>query len=182
MNGITAIRKKLGLNQQQVAEWLGISRSLVALYEREERKLPHSAVVQLAALEIALYGIQQTRLTAGHKQQSNPHSFQRHEYAKRSLNRQAKACGFKAAKMRMKLITLKTAHEQMAEWLEAIESLILQLPKDPGNNMKLLWLQAQQQMALKKLQECDPAAQLIMEAKIAVMDAAKEVHERMSGG
>lgn len=52
MSSLKAIREKFGVSQQDAAHWLGISRSLVALYERGIRSLPTHALLQLAKLEM----------------------------------------------------------------------------------------------------------------------------------
>lgn len=52
MNNLKKIRENFGLSQQQVAYWLGVSRSLVEHYERGIRNLPAHALLQLSKLEM----------------------------------------------------------------------------------------------------------------------------------
>ena len=52
MNNLKKIRENFGLSQQQVAHWLGVSRSLAEHYERGIRNLPAYALLQLAKLEL----------------------------------------------------------------------------------------------------------------------------------
>lgn len=52
MNQITEIRSVLGLNQQELSEILGISRSMLAMVEKSERKLSGAAIVKLGQLEL----------------------------------------------------------------------------------------------------------------------------------
>lgn len=54
MKTTVVIRKKLGLSQYQLAHYLGITRSLLVMYETGKRDLPTSALVQLAVLELFL--------------------------------------------------------------------------------------------------------------------------------
>ena len=54
MSSLKNIREKFGISQQQVAHWLGISRSLAEHYERGIRSLPTHALLQLAKLELVL--------------------------------------------------------------------------------------------------------------------------------
>ena len=179
MNGLKIIRIKLGLSQQQAAVLLGISRSHVAHYEREMRSIPVDAVTKLASLEIMLANMQQHKGAAANKNEPHPNSIKRYELTKKTFQLHAKYCGLKANKMRRELTGLQTIHEQTIDWLQAIENFIEELSKDAENNIQLLWLQAQHQQALKKLKECDATAQLVMEAKIATLDALKEIHQRM---
>jgi DNA-binding XRE family transcriptional regulator len=50
------IRRKLGLTQEMMAGWLGISRISVALAEGVHRPMPMSTAVQAARLALATYG------------------------------------------------------------------------------------------------------------------------------
>jgi transcriptional regulator with XRE-family HTH domain len=56
IEGIAATRVRLGLSQQEFADQLGISRSLVAKAEGRQRTLPTSTIVKIASLEILLAG------------------------------------------------------------------------------------------------------------------------------
>ncbi|MEO6670970.1 MAG: helix-turn-helix transcriptional regulator [Ferruginibacter sp.] len=52
MSSLKKIREKFGISQQEIAHWLGISRSLAAHYELGTRALPTDALLQLAKLEM----------------------------------------------------------------------------------------------------------------------------------
>jgi transcriptional regulator with XRE-family HTH domain len=58
MKGSTIIRQKLGISQLQMAEWLGVSRSLLTYYENGSRKLSTPALLKLARLEIMIHAIE----------------------------------------------------------------------------------------------------------------------------
>ena len=178
MNGISSIRSKFGLNQQQIAEWLGISRSLVAHYEREARSLPTSAVLQLARLEIMIAHLQKSKRTGTNKYEAHPSSTERYIHTQNALQQHARVCSYKAEIMRKELTALQIMHIQTLEWLEAIESLLSAKRNEDHDKMELLWLQAQYQQALKKLEQCDDAAQLRMQVKIASLEAIAAVHEQ----
>ncbi len=47
-------RAQLQLSQQELAAYLGVSRSVISMYERGERTLPTAALIKLSELEIAL--------------------------------------------------------------------------------------------------------------------------------
>lgn len=55
-------RNNLQLSQQELAAYLGVSRSVISMYERGERELPTAALIKLSELEIA-----STKLTAAKK-------------------------------------------------------------------------------------------------------------------
>ena len=179
MNGIRSIRLKFGLNQQQIALWLGISRSLVAHYERETRSLPTSAVLQLARLEILIDNMQQAKRTGTTKYEIHPSSAERHIQTQKVLQQHAEICSYKAEKMRKELTDLQIMHKQTLEWLQVLENMLADPASAAYDKMELLWLQVQQRQALKKLGQCDEAAQLKARVKIESLEAVAEVHGRM---
>jgi len=54
VKGFAALRQKLGYTQQQLANYLGVSRGMIFLVEKGKRSLSVSALLKLAALEKAL--------------------------------------------------------------------------------------------------------------------------------
>ena len=52
MSSLKIIREKFGITQSEIAQWLGVSRSLAEHYENGIRGLPTPALLQLAKLEI----------------------------------------------------------------------------------------------------------------------------------
>ena len=53
LQGVTAIRIKLGLTQLALAQYLGISKSLVSMVENGHRSLPTAALIKISELEMA---------------------------------------------------------------------------------------------------------------------------------
>lgn len=54
VNGFAAIRRKLGYTQKELAERLGVDRTLVVKVEDGKRSFPLAALMKLAALEKAI--------------------------------------------------------------------------------------------------------------------------------
>ncbi|MEO7584690.1 MAG: helix-turn-helix domain-containing protein [Ferruginibacter sp.] len=50
MNASKEIRQKFGLSQEQMAQYLSVSRSLLSLHEIGKRDLPTAAMVKLSEL------------------------------------------------------------------------------------------------------------------------------------
>lgn len=53
-HSIVVLRERTGLSQAHLADMLGINRSLVNMYERNQRSLPTAAVIKLLELEKAM--------------------------------------------------------------------------------------------------------------------------------
>jgi transcriptional regulator with XRE-family HTH domain len=54
MKASQLIREQLGLSQEIMAYYLGVTKSLLAMYERGKREIPTSAMVKLAEMELFL--------------------------------------------------------------------------------------------------------------------------------
>jgi len=95
------IRKKLGLSQQQLAHYLGITRSLLVMYETGKRDLPTSVIVQLAILELFL---QQSEIT---NYQPTPLSAIQIEEIEKEMSKLQKENEFKQIQLKMQLEALE---------------------------------------------------------------------------
>ena len=180
MNGIKLLRLKLGLGQQQMAAWLCVSRSLVALYEREERSLPPAAVAKLAQLEIIVYNLELSKQLQLRETFKHAGSNKRHKHTKQMFLQHARVCAAKVLIMRSELTGLENTHTQTIACLVVLETLLKELPDEAENKIQFLWLRSQQQQTLEKLKRCDEAAQLLIKAKMAMLEATKEVLEKLS--
>lgn len=94
MKATKIIREKCDLSQHQLAVYLGITRSQLALAETGRRTLPTSALIKLAQLETSL--------------QNNIHYKQQHLQTQAgkdlaAMRRHAKACTHKAGIAKIKL-------------------------------------------------------------------------------
>ena len=58
------LRTKLLLSQEQLAGCIGVSRSLLKLYEAGLRSLPAAAFIKLAKMEVLLAGMQDMKASA----------------------------------------------------------------------------------------------------------------------
>lgn len=59
MNSILDFRNAVGLGQNDLAEWLSISRSLLSLVELERKSLPTPALIRLSKLKLALKDLEE---------------------------------------------------------------------------------------------------------------------------
>ena len=61
LRGITAVRVKLGFTQQEFADYLDISKSLVSMVEKRKRTITAPALGRIISLEAALSSCLETR-------------------------------------------------------------------------------------------------------------------------
>lgn len=141
MSAIKEIRELTGLSQYKLAEWLGVSRSMVYLVEKGKRFLPSEASVKLSAMLLLLQSLkkgQDENNLPGHPKHLIPSlaeehqkMIQFHEEQVASLRKQAKKLETIKSKASSKISLLKNLQEedlpffQKSEadkkWLETME-------------------------------------------------------------
>ena len=106
MKASQLIREQLGLSQEIMAYYLGITKSLLAMYERGKREIPTSAMVTLAEMELFLNQKQETSKQQNvllNKQQSKVQSL---------IEKQLIELELKQIKEQRKLVAIEKKHQQ----------------------------------------------------------------------
>ncbi|MEO6556273.1 MAG: helix-turn-helix transcriptional regulator, partial [Ferruginibacter sp.] len=166
MYNLQTIRQKLGLTQQQAADWMQVSRNVIAKYENNLSTLSTGAWIQLIRLSKMVDDLETGEITARHIT-TDPG-------VEDPLVSRAADCAYKSELLQIKLTELQTVHEQTQKWIILIHELMLH-PKD---EQERLWLQWQLGEANLRLSSCGTAAQLILEAKIAALDAVVGLYKK----
>ena len=178
MTGPAFIREQLGLTQDEVAEWLDISRSLVANYERGERSLPTAALLQLGRLDIIYADMLKKKATPKTNKVPDAASQKRHAVLKEDLSSNAEILRYKAQKMRRDLKKVEEKHEQSLLLIEITDLLAVENSQEKKNNGSLQWFRVKQKKAIQNLKTCDETVQLKMKVKIETMEAMARVCEK----
>ena len=129
MKATQLFRDQLGLTQELMAQYLGISRSLLAMYEKGKRELPTAALVKLA--DITLF-FEQKKTTA---KETSKHLKQQELEVKKLLIHHAKELEYKQIKEQRLLEAMEKKHNQNLQ-LNAL-ALHLQSNKDLQANVLL---------------------------------------------
>lgn len=170
MNSITLIRKKLGLKQEEIAQWLGISRSLVSNYEREERSLPREASMQLTRLEI-VFGKMETNKGLPNKNSLSP---ERKMLAQQQHKWFMEDCALKAAMLSRRLAAMQRKHDQIINRIEMLE-ILLNEPTDKNDKFSLSWVRTRLTKAKKSLESCDEVQQQKLKLNIKMHEKASKI-------
>jgi transcriptional regulator with XRE-family HTH domain len=174
MNILQNMRRKLGISQSALAEWLGISRSHLAMIEANRRRLPGAYVLKLAEL-------------ASKKQNNKPAPGQPMEEHIQSIT--AKDADVKLKELLLSRCSLelrklnKLFSQMQAKYIDLEESrkLIEGLSgNEPGNAGKEVYWRIQYENVLSKLERCGPGQQARIARRI-VMLSAEALHYRLSG-
>lgn len=168
------LRTKYGLNQQEIAEWLEVSRSQVAHFERNTRQLPKAASEKHSKLLVLMAELEINSSKKGVNWEPLPDSRQRLKKMARELEFQKKVAAHKALKMKQVYLALKKKYTQTRSLMYLLEQLIKQHPKDEKSKDSL-WLEIKYRDAEKRLVTCDEAVQLSIMGKIAGLEALASV-------
>ncbi|MFT3910318.1 MAG: transcriptional regulator [Ferruginibacter sp.] len=195
MSSLKNIREKFGISQEDAASWLGISRSLVALYERGIRNLPTHALLQLGRLEMmvvefekddpelktpdsTLTGSRGSKSSRGYEASSElpeplkPLEHNLHPRLAVELN--------KANRLQQQLSVIKNRHAVLHQQMLLIKKMMDNCDKQTNEKEKL-WLQMLYHGVCCKLSKFDESKQLPLKAKIMVMRIKQELMDKKTG-
>lgn len=168
-SSLAAIRKRLGLTQQQLADKLNISRSAVMMAENGHRSLPTEALLEVARLEINLSGPGEVHAMP-HPAESESLEKCRREFDR--LVEEESNCRLKSRKLIAKLGVMKLQYQRSRTWLHLVEMSL----EEHGAGE---WLQRQQQQVIARLNTCSLPEQALITARISLLDAQAEMHRAM---
>jgi hypothetical protein len=159
MNGIKKIRNELGLNQQDLSDYLSVVRSAIALAETNRQQLPANALLKLDELFLKISSSDDIHLTTTelNEQQNELQLFLQEE---ENVNVE------KAKQLQTKLTNIKNNYNKALKLLQAVRSLQQQLPNIPANKKDLLWLAAMEAAAIEKTKVNGLVAQHTLQIKI----------------
>ena len=132
MKSSQIIREQLGLSQEIMAYYLGITKSLLAMYERGKREIPTAAMVKLAEMELFLNQKQEIS-----KQESELLNKQEAK-VQDLLEQYSKELEYKLIKEQRKLDAIQKKYNQSLK----LNSFVAHLQKNESKQATLIKLQA----------------------------------------
>ncbi|MBY0486139.1 MAG: helix-turn-helix transcriptional regulator [Flavobacteriaceae bacterium] len=154
MKSSQLIREQLGLSQEVLAFYLGITKSLLAMYERGKREIPIAALVKLAEMELFL-----NQNFENTKEQNNLQKQQETKVAS-LLEHYFKELEYKQLVEQRKLEALQKKYNQSLKLMafvvqldevKSISSELLQLQANTGIEKNGLIAQTIQQLKLESI-------------------------------
>ena len=174
MKKALAIRTQLDLTQDMLAAYLGVSRSMLNMYEQGKRKLPTPALIKLGRLEMAYHaGMLAATNRAGDDATA---SIKNISEIVQNLQRRATACRRQAAELDRKL--------QLAQQESRHLHTVIQLPELlKGNNSTTantaadkLWLEILEEKARKQSAQ-SAAEKFILQHRLLLLLNEAAAHE-----
>ncbi len=123
-------RAQLHLTQQELAVFLGVSQSLLSMYEKDRRELPTQASLKLARLESELHQFQQQKTVPAPKEAQREQK--RMQQLEKLLDRQARKAEADLLRLGEALDKMKQQQKQLSLKRKFIKKLMI-----PGSS----WLE-----------------------------------------
>lgn len=166
--GIGAIRTVLGLSQEALAMELGISRSLLSKAENKTRSLPTTVMLKLVMLHTRMAGSSETPGPAESKRAAAAHNLQGQDDGPALQLREQMRLDANLLEHRLQLMIAK--HNNLVRCLHHVDS-ILAASEEKGL-ANAAFLKVHRANLLLKVTKCDPALQVSLQKKIALLRAA----------
>ena len=177
MNAVKDIRLRLNLTQEQLAGYLGISRSLVNLIELGMRELENSKWIRLVEL-VTLHEHEGKAAKARAFKKPKQPDEETARHAQKMLNH-ARICTHRAELLEAKLDKMKNQYEQTISWLQTVELRLANLPATAVCEQERKWLLVEQAEAPLKLRQCGEVEQGKLKRKVHLLRAEVEVNNRL---
>lgn len=179
ISALASVRTRLGLTQDQMAEQLGFSKSMVKMIETNKRFLSSDSLVKLAALEIRMAAMPATGKAALPTCLKELYDNDMKEYAGKTSMHEVD-CNYKALHLERKLKKMQAEHDGLVSSLHNIESVTKIRPGSEDQLNSSLWLHRAR--LLDRLSRCSPQEQAILKNRIALLYAEvslkKSIHPR----
>ncbi|MEO8769973.1 MAG: helix-turn-helix domain-containing protein [Ferruginibacter sp.] len=169
VNALASTRARLGLTQDQMAEQLGISHSMVKMIETNKRFLSSVALIRLASLEIRLAALPEAGKSALPACVKELYDNAGKDYAQLTKSHELN-CTYKAMILENKLEKMQADHEELVSCLHSMEA-ISKTQYDESSDPLTYNLLLNRTRLLQKLSRCSPQEQAIARNRIAMLYA-----------
>lgn len=170
--GIAATRGKVGLSQREIARYLGISKAAVSMAEVGRRKLPVSALLKLAHLEIAIALAMESNAYSRKEITKELAETERHDTV---ILRDIK-CEARIFRLSIVLKKMAEKHNKIEAELKLFDQIINNEPADQNVLDKNL-IHIKRDQLHRQLATCNLTKQHFLESKIALLRAESHLNK-----
>jgi transcriptional regulator with XRE-family HTH domain len=162
MNWVKNIRETFGLTQTQLASFIEVSKSTLAMAETGKRLLPTAALLKLNMLEVHL---QQPRKMAINK--IVQHALQKHSSTlTKAINYKTKELAYQIAVHKNKVDAAERQHTQALQALVLVQAMTTAKQAEKINKKDAAWFRLLQMNAMRTLKNTHPMQQVQWQSKI----------------
>ncbi|MCF3110906.1 helix-turn-helix domain-containing protein [Niabella sp. CC-SYL272] len=171
-----SLRKQLHLTQQQLAALIGVSTSVICMYEKGQRNLPAKASAMITQLQLQLLQPQRLKAVPGRQMlaRQQAHLLK----VEKVLSLHARKAAADALRISLTLSKMQERYLLLTQKLALIQELIAAAA--PATRQMSL-LQNMEVDVLDALDRCGPARQLAAEYKLATLKARQQAALQMQG-
>ena len=176
MKGILQLRQNLNISQQELATYLNVTRSAIAMAENNKRDLPTDALIKVAELEASLSSL---RSTKGSDMLTNKMSLVKQEKQQEHTHKILKAiqkAEYKAFIIQGRLNSVSESARSTQHWLHIVENLLLKT--DDTNTERYYWLKLQQKLHEQRLVKYTEQ-QVALNIDIAMLTGQASTHRQL---
>ena len=167
MNGVKDIRLRLQLTQQQLAGYLGISRSWVNLAEMNKRELSSQQWIRLVELA-AIHEHPEKAARSFNKAKPVDEEEVLHGM---KMENHARKCLYKAETIQRKLDKMKAQYDLAISWQQTMEQRLATLPETEEHLQERKWLEMELSGIPEKLRQCGELEQSKLRRKASLLRA-----------
>jgi len=144
-------RNRFSLSQQDLAAYLGVSLSLVAMSESGKRSLPGEAHEKLVALQKDLEKIQAPKKPGPSLKRLQSKLREQDNKAAEKMQERTEDARYKTKMYQRKLEELSKKQQDQLAWLNLIDQRLAALPENKSSKVERLWFENQQIDVTKRL-------------------------------
>ncbi len=172
-----SLREKLSITQADFAASLGISRSLLAMYENGLRQLPTPALLKLGEMEIQYDQLQQKK--NGQTNKSEHPDIEIHWVrTKNSMHLHCEACQYKKTMLEDELKKMISEYGKAESLMSLLNAGFPVKQQEKIKPRDKSWQELQRVQVIKKLARYGKASQAKLQAKIEVLEAEHNVYRK----
>ncbi len=157
---INQIRKEMGFSQQELAGWLGLSRTQVADFENGQRDLPHKTTGKWTRMKYCLDSTEELDAEAAAIQQAHQ------QQVAPFVAKMASSCHRNVYVLQQQLQAMQAEYAQCVQTLAFVAQL-RKLPADSRGNE--IWINQVEARMQKNCWACGPGKQAVVSLKLQAM-------------
>jgi transcriptional regulator with XRE-family HTH domain len=172
----TLFRKRFCISQEDLAAYLGISYSALAMYERDERPLATKALIKFAELYTAYETAEKSAGLVRPLPALQEKLDKQHDEAIKKMQYNIIDHGLRISRLQYQLKKITGKHEGAADRLQLFNEVLAALPKTEASKLNRQALEVMQMTACQGLLKAHEK-KLKMQLSIALLEAEVGVYE-----
>jgi transcriptional regulator with XRE-family HTH domain len=145
------LRRRIGISQSGMANYLGISSSLFAMWEQGHRSLPAASLLKYTALETLLQQHHQRKKKGKVKQELQDRFETMHQKAAQKALHKISMHRPRAERLRQQLADREQQHTDQLAWISVLDEQLASLAVKKHSKGERLWLEVQHNAVTKQV-------------------------------